>query len=164
MRKFLNEDIALDDWNNMGTTTPWRYIRYAEILLNYAEAQNEATGPGQSVYDAINAVRLRADMPALPTDLDKAQLRERIRNERRVELGYEEHRFFDVRRWKIAMDTENEPAGRVVINKADDGTLSYDYSQEALSGKMFMEQHYWFPIPFDEINASGGRLTQNPNY
>lgn len=164
MRKFLNESIELDDWNNMGTTTPWRYIRYAEILLNYAEAQNEATGPSQSVNDAVNAVRIRAGMPPLPAGLDKAQLRERIRNERRVELGYEEHRYFDVRRWKIAMETENQPAGRVVINKADDGTLSYDYSQEALSGKLFLEQHYWFPIPLEEINSSGGLLSQNPDY
>jgi hypothetical protein len=164
MRKFLNEDIQLDDWNNMGTTTPWRYIRYAEVLLNYAEAQNEATGPNQSVYDAVDAVRERGGMPKLPVGLSKDQMRLRVRNERRVELGYEEHRYFDVRRWKIAMVTENEPAGRVVINKAGDGSLSYDYSQEALSGKMFMNQHYWFPIPLDEINASGGKLEQNPDY
>jgi len=164
MRKFFNEDIALDDWNNMGTTTPWRYIRYAEILLNYAEAQNEANGPDQSVYDAVNAVRNRAGMPDLPAGLDKMQMRERIRNERRVELAFEEHRYFDVRRWKIAMETENEPAGRVVIYKAENGILTYDYTQEALSGKMFMDQHYWFPIPENEIDASGGLLQQNPGY
>ncbi|MFY0624913.1 MAG: RagB/SusD family nutrient uptake outer membrane protein [Reichenbachiella sp.] len=164
MRKFFNEDIALDDWDNMGTTTPWRYIRYAEILLNYAEAQNEAVGADASVYEAINQVRGRAGMPNIPAGLTQAQMREKIRNERRVELSFEEHRYFDVRRWKIAMDVENRPARRVNITNDGFGNLAYDYTQEALSGKQFLEQHYWFPIPIDEINSSNGALTQNPLY
>src|SRR5690606_21972996 len=83
-----------------GSITPiWRpgshffvFIRYAEILLNYAEAKNEALpAPDQSVYQAIDAVRARVGMPALPTGLSKDQMRERIRNERRVELAFESH-------------------------------------------------------------------------
>ena len=62
------------------------------------------------------------------------------------------------------MDVENRPAGRVNITMAGDGSLSYDYTQEALSGKNFESQHYWFPIPLDEFNASGGMIQQNPDY
>jgi hypothetical protein len=71
-------------------------------LLNYAEAKNEASGPDASVYSAINAIRKRAGMPDLEAGLSKDQMRAKIRNERRIELAFEEHRFFDIRRWKIA--------------------------------------------------------------
>lgn len=161
LRKFLKESVSLEDWNNMGTAT-WRYFRFAEILLNYAEAQNEAVGPDQSVYDAVNAVRQRAGMPALPTGLSQAQMRERLRNERRIELAYEEHRYFDVRRWMIAETVENETAQGISISK-NGSTLTYSV-KEALGGKNFSTQHYWFPIPLEEINASNGALDQNPGY
>ena len=162
MRKFMREDITLNDWNDMGTT-PWRYMRYAEVLLNYAEAQNEATGPDQSVYDAINAIRNRAGMPDLPPGLAKDQMRERIRNERRIELGFEEHRYFDVRRWKIAMEVENENAMGILITKESDDSFTFA-PKEALSGKAFREEHHWFPIPLEEIVASDGALDQNAGY
>jgi hypothetical protein len=163
LRKFLKESITLEDWNNMGTAT-WRYFRYAEILLNYAEAQNEAVAnPDQSVYDAVNAIRTRAGMPALPAGLSQAEMRERIRNERRVELAYEEHRYFDVRRWLIAEEVENESAQGISVTKNGNGTFTYSV-KEALGGKTFEAQHYWFPIPIEEINASGGLIEQNPFY
>lgn len=162
LRKFLNESISLDDWNKMGTS-PWRYIRYAEILLNYAEAQNEAVGPDQSVHDAINKVRNRAGMPDLPAGLTQAEMRARIQNERRIELAYEEHRYFDVRRWMIAEDVENQTARGMSITKNGNGTLTYAV-KEALTGKTFATKHYWFPIPVEEINASAGAIEQNPQY
>ncbi|MDN5217252.1 RagB/SusD family nutrient uptake outer membrane protein [Fulvivirgaceae bacterium BMA12] len=162
MRKFIREDITLNDWNNMGTT-PWRYIRYAEILLNYAEAKNEASGPDQSVYDAINAIRNRAGMPDLPTGLSQDQMRSHIQNERRIELSFEEHRYFDVRRWKIAMEVENQEAGGISITREPDDSFTFA-PKVALSGKTFREEHYWFPIPLDEIVASDGVLQQNPGY
>jgi hypothetical protein len=162
LRKFLNESISLDDWNKMGTS-PWRYIRYAEILLNYAEAQNEAVGPDQSVHDALNKVRNRAGMPDLPAGLSQAEMRARIQNERRIELAYEEHRYFDVRRWMIAEDVENQTARGMSITKNGNGTLTYAV-KEALTGKTFATKHYWFPIPVEEINASNGAIEQNPQY
>jgi hypothetical protein len=161
MRKFMREDIDLNAWDDMGTS-PWRYFRYAEILLNYAEAQNEAVGPDASVYDAVNQVRGRAGMPDL-VGLGQSEMRDRIRNERRVELAFEEHRYFDVRRWKIAMQVENEPAGGISITKAGDGTLTYA-PKIALDGKKFEEKHYWFPIPLEDITASNNVLEQNPKY
>lgn len=162
LRKFLNESITLEDWNNMGASD-WRYFRYAEILLNFAEAQNEANGPVQSVYDAIDMVRNRAGMPSLPVGLSEDQMRSRIRNERRIELAYEEHRYFDLRRWRIAEVEESQPAQGMSITRNADNSFTYA-RKEALGGKTFLPQHYWFPIPTDEINASGGQLQQNPFY
>jgi starch-binding outer membrane protein, SusD/RagB family len=90
-------------------------------------------------------------------------MRDRIRGERRVELAYEEHRYFDVRRWLIAEEVENEQAQGIRITKNGDGSLTYQV-KEALGGKNFQQQHYWFPIPMDEINASNGAIDQNPLY
>ncbi|WP_229214323.1 RagB/SusD family nutrient uptake outer membrane protein [Dyadobacter flavalbus] len=164
LRKFMNDNLPIDNpWDVAGTQT-WIYFRYAEILLNYAEAQNEAVGPDASVYAAINAIRQRIGvaMPALPAGLTQAQMRERIRNERRIELAFEEHRFYDVRRWKIALEKENKPAYGIEIGK--NGT-AYTYKQkEALTGKSFTEKQYWLPIPRAEIQASNNKLTQNQGY
>ena len=161
LRKFMNTEITLNDWDYMGAI-PWRYMRYAEVLLNYAEAQNEAVGPDDNVYNAINQVRQRAGMPPL-VGLSQDQMREKIRNERRIELAFEEHRYFDVRRWKIAMDVENREARAILIIKEDDGSLTYS-PDIALRGKSFEEKHYWMPIPLEEILASNNVLEQNPGY
>ena len=150
-------------WNVAGRQ-PWIYFRYAEILLNYAEAQNEAVGPDASVYEAINAIRSRpgVNMPALPAGLSQAEMRERIRRERQVELAFEEHRFYDVRRWKIAEVTENAPAYGMEITRNGN---AFTYTRKvALEGRRFEKQHYWLPIPRAEIQASGNKLQQNQDY
>jgi starch-binding outer membrane protein, SusD/RagB family len=165
LRKFMDDNLPIDNpWDIAGTQT-WIYFRYAEILLNYAEAQNEAVGPDASVYAAINAVRQRpgVDMPALPAGLTQAQMRERIRHERRIELAFEEHRFYDVRRWKIAPETENVPAYGIEIGKNSSGGYTYT-RKEALTGKTFTDKQYWLPIPRSEIQASNNKLEQNPGY
>lgn len=165
LRKFINEDLPIQNpWEVAGTQN-WIYFRYAEILLNYAEAQNEALGPDESVYEAVNQIRNRngVEMPPLPSGLSQDEMREAIRQERRIELAFEEHRFYDVRRWKIAMETENEPAYGINIRKREDGSLSYE-RKIALEGRSFQEQHYWLPIPRQEIQASDGQLEQNPGY
>ena len=163
LRKFIDESLPIvNPWDVAGTQ-PWIYIRYAEILLNYAEARNEATGPDAEVYSTINQIRARAGMPPLPDNLDKDAMRERIWHERRVELAFEEHRFYDVRRWMIAMETENEPAYGISIFKVNDTTFTYNRII-ALEGRRFEKQHYWLPIPLDEIQSSGGLLEQNPDY
>lgn len=165
MRKFIDEDLPIQNpWEVAGTQN-WIYFRYGEILLNYAEAQNEAFGPDPSVYEAVNSIRNRngVNMPALPEGLSQDQMRERIRQERRIELAFEEHRFYDVRRWKIAMETENIPAYGISITRDEDGEFSYSI-QTALQGRSFEERHYWMPIPRSEILASDGKLDQNPGY
>lgn len=164
LRKFLDTDLRVQNnpWNDQ-TTQPWIYIRYAEILLNYAEAQNEASGPDMTVYNAVNEVRNRVGMPDLPQGLSQSEMRDRIRNERRIELAFEEHRFYDVRRWMIAEQTANEPAYGIDVTMNEDSSISY--SQDvALDGRSFEQRHYWLPIPRQEIQASDGRLEQNPGY
>lgn len=162
LRKFLDDNLPINNPWDVAGTQPWIYLRYAEILLNYAEAQNEASGPDGSVYNAINLIRQRAGMPDLPAGLNQSQMRDAIRHERQVELAFEEHRFYDVRRWKIAMDTENEPAYGITITKSGSDLI---YTRKvALDGRKFEEKHYWLPIPRAEIQSSGNKLEQNPLY
>lgn len=160
--KFINDQSPIRNANQTATQ-PWKYIRYGEVLLNYAEARNEATGPDATVYSALNQIRKRAGMPDLPAGLTQATMRECIRNERRVELAFEEHRFFDVRRWKIANVTENVPAYGVRPEKKPDGSIEY-VKIIALEGRKFQDKNYWQPIPQSEIQASGGALKQNAGY
>jgi hypothetical protein len=164
LKKYMNDALPIDNPWDIAGTQPWIYFRYAEILLNYAEAQNEAAGPDQSVYDAVNAIRKRTGvgMPALPTGLSQAQMRDAIRKERQIELAFEEHRYYDVRRWKIANVTENVPAYGMDVTR---NGSTYTYTRkEALSGRRFEDKHYFLPIPRAEILASGGKLTQNAGY
>lgn len=165
LKKFINEDLPIrNPWEVAGTQN-WIYFRYAEILLNYAEAQNEAVGPDASVYDAINAIRGRqsVEMPVLPAGLSQDQMRERIHQERRIELAFEEHRYYDVRRWMTADEVENTPAYGIEIVKDSDGAYAYT-RKVALNGKKFLTQNYWLPIPRAEILASNNQLEQNPGY
>ena len=165
LRKFMNDNDPIDNpWNSAGQQ-PWIYLRYAEVLLNYAEAQNEAVGPDASVYSAINQIRQRASVnqPPLPAGLSQSQMRDAIRKERQVELAFEEHRWYDVRRWKIADVVENTPAYGIAITKNADGSFTYT-RKVALDGKAFNTKNYWLPIPRSEILASGNQLQQNTGY
>jgi hypothetical protein len=90
------------------------------------------------------------------------ELLEKIRNERRVELAIENHRYYDLRRWLLAEEYENKPAMGVQIIKNDDNSVSY--SPISVLERHFYPQHYLLPIPRDEVIKSGNTLTQNPNY
>jgi starch-binding outer membrane protein, SusD/RagB family len=169
LKKYMNDAYPLQNpWGNAGFQ-PWYYIRYAEILLNFAEASNEAggadvvpAGSTLSARTAVNLVRARAGMPALAAGLSQTAMRDAIRYERRVELAFEEHRFYDVRRWKIADVTENRPAQGITITKSG-STLTYA-TKVALDGKAFATKHYWLPIPRAEIQASKNQIQQNTGY
>lgn len=102
-KKLVDPNFIERDWDG---AQDFAIIRYAEILLNYAEAQNELTGPDASIYAALNDIRDRAGMPAVDQNAynTKEKLRELIRNERRIELAAEGQRFGDIRRWNIAKD------------------------------------------------------------
>jgi hypothetical protein len=162
--KFMDDkNPIINPWEVAGRQ-PWFYFRYAEILLNYAEAQNEAAGPDATVYAALNTIRSRAsvNMPAVPEGLGQEQMRQYIRNERQIELAFEEHRYYDVRRWMIAQTTENVPAYGMNIKKTATG---FTYAPKiALEGKHFENKHYWLPIPRSEILAGNGQLQQNAGY
>ncbi|WP_367868260.1 RagB/SusD family nutrient uptake outer membrane protein [Pedobacter sp. WC2423] len=171
LKKFMNDAYPLQNpWGNAGFQ-PWIYFRYAEILLNLAEASNEAYGPDvvgpgatMSARQAINMIRSRAgvNMPAV-TAASQTDMQTAIRHERQIELAFEEHRFYDVRRWKIAEVTENLPCRGVIITKNTDGSFTYT-SKIALDGRKFEPKHYWLPIPRAEILASGNLLKQNTGY
>ncbi|TWV94019.1 RagB/SusD family nutrient uptake outer membrane protein [Chitinophaga pinensis] len=164
LRKFMDDNNPIDNPWEVAGLQPWIYLRYAEVLLNYAEAQNEAAGPDATVYAAINQIRQRESVkqPALAAGLSQAQMREVIRRERQVELAFEEHRYYDVRRWKIAMQTENVPAYGVDVTIVNGKTV---YTRkEALSGRLFAEKNYWLPIPRTEILATNNKLEQTTGY
>jgi hypothetical protein len=171
LKKFINESYPLQNpWGNAGFQ-PWYYFRYAEILLNFAEAANEAFGPDVvpsgstlSARAAVNLIRQRPSvtLPDLPAGMSQSAMRDAIRHERRVELAFEEHRYYDVRRWKIADVTENQPAKGITITK-NGSTLTYA-TKVALDGKAFSTKMYWLPIPRAEIQASGNKIPQNPGY
>ncbi|GGG89280.1 hypothetical protein GCM10007415_24290 [Parapedobacter pyrenivorans] len=169
--KFIDEDMPINNPWNIAGLQPWIYFRYAEILLNFAEAANELVGPDatpagatMSAREALNLIRSRAGvaMPAVAEGMSAAAFRTLLRNERQVELAFEEHRFYDVRRWLIAEETGNVPAYGIEITR-NGNTLAY-MRKVALDGRHFLPQHYWLPIPREEILASNNQLQQNADY
>lgn len=147
-KKFIEElDPSTNLYGGYAQSNNWPYFRYAEILLNYAEAQNEAlAAPDQSVYDAINEVRSRSGQPVLPDNLSKEEMRKRIKNERRIELLLEEHRFYDLRRWKDGSVLAEPIMGMNIYD--DNVTLKYEVSK--VEDRVFTGEHYYLPIPLTE--------------
>lgn len=146
-----------------GNSANWIIFRYAEVLLGYAEARNEATGPDQSVYDAINAVRERSDLPDLPAGLNQADMRKAIWRERRVELAFEEKRLPDLLRLRLA---ETKLNGTVHAIKIDivGGNAVYTIVPAGGGAKVFdPAKNYVLPIPQSAIDKNPN-LEQNPNY
>lgn len=148
LRKFHEEQYVL---YTKSSDQDWIFIRYAEVLLNYAEAKNEASGPDATVYSAINAIRKRAGMPDLETGLSKDQMRAKIRNERRIELAFEEHRFFDIRRWKIAESLLNGPLYGIKMTKSGN---TITYTRYAFENRGFPSKLYVLPIPQSEVDKN----------
>jgi len=159
LKKFIVEDIP-PAGSTLKPTNPWIFFRYAEVLLNYAEAKFEL-GDEATARQYLNMIRAResVEMPAV-TDSGE-QLRKRIQNERRVEFAFEEHRFFDVRRWKIANITENKDLQGMNIQKSGN-TKTYTISR--VIDRVFNDANYLVPFPRAEIDKSIGSLTQNPGY
>jgi hypothetical protein len=111
------------------------------------------------VYAALDEVRARAGQPALPRTFSQASLREKIKNERRVELSFEEHRVFDVRRWKSGMTYFNGPIYRMNITKNADGSLTFN-RRALLENRVYKENYNLFPIPQIEMERNR-KLKQN---
>lgn len=144
LKKFLSPGLMPYGYSTQ-SQQDWVLLRYADVLLMYAEAQNELIGPDQSVYDAINAIRGRVNMADIAAGLSKEQMREVIRDERRIEMAFEGLRYYDLKRWRIAEE---------VLNNVTDGVLDYT----------FEERFYHWPLPQSEIDKSQGVLEQNPDY
>lgn len=162
LRKFLG------DFENTSTfvSHPRDHIlfRYAEVLLNYAEARNEyLSAPDQEVYDAVEAIRKRAELTNYQLDagLSKEAMREIIHNERRKELAFEDHRFWDVRRWKEAEASFNKTLHGMLIYKEGSGNLSFQ--QDSVFKMNFTRKMYFAPIPYGEV-AKNNKMVQNPGW
>lgn len=147
-KKFIEElDPSTNIYGGYAQSNNWPYFRYAEVLLNYAEAKNESLSvPDESVYNAVNEVRARSNQPNLPTGLSKEEMRKRIKNERRVELLLEEHRFYDLRRWKDGNVLAEPIMGMNIYN--NNITLKYEISK--VEDWVFTGEHYYLPIPLSE--------------
>ncbi len=144
VKKFLSPGLMPYGYSTQ-SQQDWVLLRYADVLLMYAEAQNELVGPDQSVHNAINAIRARVGMTDIPIGLTKEEMRETIRKERRIELAFEGLRYYDLKRWRIAEQ---------VLNNVSDGVLDYK----------FEKRFYNWPLPQSEIDKSQGVLVQNPDY
>lgn len=160
------------------------YIRTSQVFLDYAEAMNEAYGPnsdpkayGMTAVQAINRLRARVGMPEVLAEFtaSKEAFRDRIRNERAVELMYENHRWFDIRRWMIADKlfnpqgelfpikgmkvTDNTPEEADVANKS----FSYEVVSVEVATRVFDLKHYWYPVAADHSDRLGN-FKQNPGW
>lgn len=168
LKKYVDESLNLT--TGLTSAKQWVYFRLSEIYLNYSEAMNEAYGPIAAdtlkitATQAINSVRTRTGvvMPALPLTLTQDALRQKIRNERRIELAFEDHRFWDVRRWKIAESTLGGTIRGVNITK--DALGVFTYTPFDLEKRVFDAKMYLYPIPQSEIVKGGGNMEQNPGW
>lgn len=143
--------------NEVGTTIAggqsqinYMVFRYADVLLMFAEAQNEVSGPSQVILDALNLIRKRAGMPNFPTNLTKDQLRNEIRHERRIELAGEGLYYHDIRRWQTAekvmnVDIFNFAGGKIGVRKFN------------------KDRDYLWPIPTIVLERNPN-LVQNAGY
>ncbi|MBK0382853.1 RagB/SusD family nutrient uptake outer membrane protein [Pedobacter sp. SD-b] len=180
-KKFVWEgcNTFKNQYNNFRLNTC--YIRLAQVYLDFAEAMNEAYGPnadpkgyGLTAEQAINIIRNRVGMPnVLPEyTASKEVFRDRIRNERAVELCFENQRWHDLRRWMIAEDVFKKPIQgieatppanhRSIIDKS---TLQFTYRVIDLSTevRVFDTKNYWYPVPQDQVNSQFN-FKQNPGW
>lgn len=147
LRKFLNEDVNIQTGgSSAGHVVP--LFRLAEIYLNYAEALNECDPANPDIALYLNKVRNRASLPNVSA-LSQEQMRAVIQHERRVELAFEEHRSWDVRRWKIASSTLGTPLMGVQIERKPLG--GYTYMPVKVEQRVFQPKMYWYPIPQSEV-------------
>jgi hypothetical protein len=167
LKKFLTDNLNLTQGDKAQHN--WVAYRWAEVLLNYAEAMNEAYGPDaipvgylMSARQALQQVRDRAsvNLPKV-TASDKDSFREAVKHERRIELAFEDHRYWDLLRWKDAMDVLNRPVLGVKVTKTE-GAWSYEVTEVAT--RTFYERNYYLPFLRSEIENSNNTLEQNPEY
>lgn len=152
----------------------WVMYRYGEVLLNYAEALNEVALAGgtidnKEVLNSLIQLRKRAGiepgnenyygLPA-PQNYDAAEMREIIRNERRIEMAFEEQRYWDIRRWRIAEYIFKEPLKGLNIQVVGNKTI---YNEVNVLSAEFDTKRYFYPIPYSEV-IKNGNMIQNPNW
>ena len=167
LKKYVIEGISLNPVNPTTQQHTWVVFRYGEVLLNYAEAMNEVFGPNgkgagtlqMSAREAVNLIRGRAHMPDFPADLSKDVFREKLRNERRVELAFEDSRFWDIRRWDIGSSTTQIYG--VEVNRTNSGQVSY--RPKLVETRVWSDKMNFYPIAQNELYVNK-ELNQNPDW
>lgn len=176
VRKFIDPDPDVIDNQSGAQVVPWPFIRYTEVVLNYAEACIEL-GEDDEAKTWLNKIRFRVGMPAI-TETGTA-LRDRYRNERRIELSYEEHRYHDARRWMIAAGTLGRGIKSIHVEatlkpgktplspyRHDKTVYDYKYTVEDNTSnetRTWHDKMYFRPLIRDEVNKNS-KLVQNPGY
>lgn len=191
-RKFIPETF-----HNYGSSSGYTgfsrivpHIRFAELLLIYAEAMNEAygadiadpSGPLRAITtigattrtpstarEAVNCIRERVGMPEIPVGLTQDQMREVIKHERQVEFAFENKRFWDLRRWKMG-DVLGEPIRGIKVTPTAFNTAvpprptAFAYEVEEVETRFWDDRMYFFPIPYGELIKYNGAIKQNPGW
>ena len=164
-RKFMQKAENLDRYED--APHRWVIFRYAEILFNYIEAENEISGATTEIYDILKSIRRRAGISAgrglnygLTANLNQDEMRELIRNERRIELAFEEHRFWDIRRWRIAEEIYKKPLQGLSIVREG---ATFSYNRVGVLTVNFQPKMYFYPIPYSEI-IKNRNMKQNPGW
>ena len=173
LRKLLRSDCNPNPEYNTQQKHYTARIRYTEIFLAYAEAANEAWGPtgtggnAYSAYDVVKAIRERAGIGSENGDAylesvkgDKDKMRELIRNERRLELCFENKRFWDLRRWEVNLPVLNETADGMKIESSGGNLI---YSRIDVETRNYKDYMYHGPIPYNEIQK-WSNLEQNAGW
>jgi hypothetical protein len=165
MRKFMGEFEEKDNYDDV--IHLWVMFRYAEILLNFAEAENEYSGPTDEVYKAIIDLRKRARIESganslygLKPDMTRGEMREVIQNERRIEMAFEEQRYWDIRRWRIAETVFAKPLEGLRITK---NANVLNYERIPVANYSFENKRYFYPIPYSEV-IKNKNMKQNPGW
>lgn len=158
IRKFMDEGLDLSQ--DRKSYHIWSLIRISEVYLNYAEALNEYSPGHPDILACINKIRDRENvgMPPVPEGSQQT-IRERIRNERRIELAFEGHRFWDLRRWLIAADELGRPLQGVKIQREGNG---YKYNRIEVENRKFSPGMYLHPVPQNVLLTEGVNWVQNP--
>ena len=167
LKKFLTDNLNLTQ--GQAAQHNWVAYRWGDVLLNYAEAMNEAYGPDavpdgftMSARQALQMIRDRAStrLPKVVAS-DKDSFRDAVKHERRIELAFEDHRYWDLLRWKDAMEVLNNPVLGVAVTRDGEG---WSYEVQEVATRTFYEKNYYLPFLRSEIENSNNTLEQNPNY
>jgi hypothetical protein len=165
LRRYIQESTSFTPENTVTNKHQWIVYRYAEALLTYAEAMNEYTGSptssegGLSALDALNQVRANAGMPAVSAT-SQADFREAVRREWRVEFAFEDHRFWDIRRWDIGQNTQGRIDGVEITRSGG----KYTYKRTVVENRVWSSKMNLYPIPQSELFCNPNLNPQNPGW
>lgn len=169
LRRYIQESTSFTPGNTVTNKHHWIVYRYAETLLTYAESMANAFSSDMNYTDseypysalwALNQVRANAGMPEVPS-CNFEEFMTRLRNEWRVEFAFEDHRFWDIRRWKIADQTQRELTG-VKILKSESGEKSY--YRQVYETRTWTDRMYLYPIPQAELHKNQNLYPQNTGW